>query len=547
MIGILAATVIQGSPARFAHGAVVSDSALASEVGAQVMRDGGNAVDAAVATGLALAVTFPAAGNLGGGGFMVIRRPDGSAFALDYRETAPAAASRNMYLDADGRLMGDSLSGPKASGIPGTVAGLYEAHRRFGKLKWSRLVQPAIDLARNGFVLDLRKADEFRTLATTRKRFAGTYATFGRGGNFYRAGERFTQPDLAKTLQRIRDRGRDGFYQGETAQFVVAEMKSGNGIITAQDLAGYQPKWREPLRGKWRENEIITMPPPSSGGAILLGMLGMLEKDDLQGFGSAKTVHLMTEAMRRAFADRAELFGDPDFVPVPIAKLLDPAYLATRRATIDPDHATRSSVVKPGVSPNEGTNTTHFSIVDADGTAVSNTYTLNMSHGSGVTVMGAGFLLNNEMDDFSAKPGSANGFGLIQGERNAIAPGRRPLSSMTPTIVTRNGKLRLVVGSPGGPTIINTVFEAILNVEVHRMDVQRAVSAPRFHHQWSPDELRAEAFALSPDTVAILRAMGHKVILYSSQGSCHAILVDSFGARLAGCDPRVWSAGSAGY
>jgi gamma-glutamyltranspeptidase/glutathione hydrolase len=551
MVAALAFTLFtQGQhPARYEHGAVVSDHHLASEVGQEILKLGGNAVDSAVATGLALAVTYPSAGNLGGGGFMIIRLKSGESFALDYREIAPALATRDMYLDKDGKLTNKSVRGHLASGIPGTVAGFAAAHKRFGKLPWSTVFQPAIKLAKEGFKLSPYEADGYRRFAQDFKEFQGTWAQFGLNGKFAKAGETFRQPDLAKTLERIKTQGADGFYKGETANLIVQEMKRGGGIISAKDLADYKPSWRTPLFGKFRGYDVITMPPPSSGGGVLLEMLGMLgEDEELGDWGSAKSIHLMSEVMRRAFADRAELYGDPDYVKVPLDDLLKPDYLKARRATIDPKKATPSAEVKPGVSPKEGNNTTHFSVVDSEGNAVSNTYTLNTGHGSGVTVTGAGFLLNNEMDDFAAKVGTPNAFGLIQGERNAVAPGRRPLSSMTPTMLVKDGQLALVLGSPGGPTIINTVFQTILNVVVHRFDVQKAVAAPRIHHQWMPDQIRTEPMAMSPDTRSLLEGMGHAVRRESSWGSCHAIWVDpKSGERRVGCDPRISTAGHSGY
>ncbi len=549
MVASLALAILnQGlNPARYAHGAVVSDHYLASKVGEEILRKGGNAIDAAIATGFALAVTYPSAGNLGGGGFMLIRLKDGSSFALDYREIAPALSTKAMFQNANGKLTNKSVRGHLASGVPGTVAGFAAAHMRYGKLSWATILAPAVRLAATGFALRPYEADSYERFARDYKDFAATWDTFGRRGNYYKAGETFVQPALANTLDRIQKEGADGFYKGETARLLVDEMKRGGGIISVADLANYKPRWRTPLKGSFRGYEVITMPPPSSGGGVLLEMLGMLEQDSLGEWGSAKSIHLMSEVMRRAFADRAELYGDPDFVKVPLDDLLKPDYLKSRRATIDLARATPSSKVKPGVSPKEGNNTTHFSVVDSEGNAVSNTYTLNTSHGSGVTVTGAGFLLNNEMDDFAAKVGEPNAFGLIQGERNAVAPGRRPLSSMTPTIVLKDGRLRMVLGSPGGPTIINTVFETILNVVVHNFDIQRAVSAPRIHHQWMPDQLRVEPMALSPDTRDMLKGMGHAISRQAPWGSCHAIMIDEkTGERRVGCDPRISTAGHAG-
>ncbi len=549
VVSLLVATQI-GATQRYSSGAVVSDQFLASQIGVDILKKGGNAIDAAVATGFALAVTLPSAGNIGGGGFMVYRSSKGETFALDYREIAPSTAYREMYLDKKGEPTSDSYLGHRASGVPGTVAGFYEAHKKYGKLAWKDLVQPAVRLASEGFKINAQLADDLKDLAEKNKQFKGTWRIFGRSGQFYKSGENFRQPELAKTLGNIRDHGAKGFYSGETAKAIVDEMKVGNGLVSFHDLATYTPTFRETMRGKYKGYEVITMPPPSSGGVVLLTMLGMIEKDDLKtmGFNSAGTVHLMTETMKRCFADRAEYMGDPGFVQVPVAKLLDRQYLVGRRAEISLSRSTPAETIKPGLGhANEKENTTHFSVVDAEGNAVANTYTLNDSYGSKVAVSGAGFLLNNEMDDFTSKPGIPNQYNLIQGEANAIKPGKRPLSSMTPTILTKDGKLFLVLGSPGGPTIINTVFETILNVIVHGMPVQKAVSAPRFHHQWLPDEIRMEPFAISNDSMARLKAMGHKFGTPKSQGSCHAILIGRDGERQVGCDPRISVAGQAGY
>ena len=547
---ITAALALQiGATNRYPQAAVVSDHHLASAIGAKVLSEGGNAVDAAVATGFALAVCFPAAGNIGGGGFMVIRRANGESFALDYREIAPKAAFREMYLDAKGNPTSDSYLGYRAAGVPGTVAGFWEAHMRFGKLPWKRLVQPALTIAAKGFELSAVQAGDFSSFGRLNKQFPATYRNFAAEGGGLKPGQLFRQVELAKTLERIRDLGRDGFYQGKTAEEIDSEMRSNKGLITKEDLASYKPEWRQPLVGKWNGAEVITMPPPSSGGIIVLMMLGMLKDDDLKksGLNSAGTIHLMAESMKRCFADRAEYMADPGFAKVPIQRLLDPIYLASRRAEID-DRATSSTAINPGLeSPKEKEHTTHFSIVDAEGNAASQTYTINDSYGSKVTSPKLGFIWNNEMDDFTAKPGSPNRYKILQGEVNSVQAGKRPLSSMTPTIVTKDGKLWMVLGSPGGPTIINTVFETILNVGVHGLTAQRAVSAPRFHHQWFPDQIRVEP-GISTDTLNLLRAKGHEIdSSQSSQGSCHLILLDSNQTRTIGCDPRVSTSGHAGY
>jgi len=546
---------LQIHPLRAEKGMVVSDSQIASEVGRDILRKGGNAVDSAIATAFALAVTFPAAGNVGGGGFMVVRMADGRTVAIDYRETAPAAATRNMYIGADGKPTMDSLVGLKASGVPGTVAGMVEAHRRFGKLPWRDLVEPSVRLARDGFALPHGLAESLRQSGPAFARFPASYAQFCRSGEFYSWGDRFQQPDLGRTLALVRDKGNDGFYKGETAKKLAAAMAKGNGLITEKDMADYRVKVREPLKGSFRGYEVLTMPPPSSGGIALLQMLGMLGKDDLAAIGanSSGSLHLMTEAMKRAFADRAVHLGDPDFVKVPTSELLVAEYLAERRASFT-DRATPSAEVKAlggaqAGAEEEKMETTHFSVVDADGNAVSNTYTLNGGFGCFAVAEGTGILMNNEMDDFASAPGTPNMYGLIQGESNAIQPGKRPLSSMTPTILVRDGKVAYVIGSPGGPTIINTVFQTILNVTVFDMSIQRAVAAPRFHHQWMPDEIRWEPFGLSADVRRALEGKGHIIrATGASMGSCHAIAVDPrTGHKLAGVDPRISTSGAAGY
>ena len=538
-----------GATNRYSKAVVVSDHHLASKIGADVLQAGGNAVDAAVATGFALAVCFPAAGNIGGGGFMVIRRANGESFALDYREIAPKAAFREMYLDANGNPTNESYLGYRAAGVPGTVAGFWEAHRKFGKLPWRRLVQPAVELASKGFELSAVQATEFSNFGRLNKQFPATFRIFSESGTGLKPGTLFRQPELGETLQRVRDLGREGFYGGQTAQEIESEMAANKGLITKADLAAYKPEWRTPLVGKWNGAEVITMPPPSSGGIIVLMMLGMLKDDDLKksGLNSAGTIHLMTESMKRCFADRAEYMADPGFAKVPFSALLDPNYLARRRAEIG-DQATPSTTVKPGLEASkEKEHTTHFSIVDAEGNAVSQTYTINDSYGSKVTSPKLGFIWNNEMDDFTAKPGSPNRYKILQGEVNSVQAGKRPLSSMTPTIVTKGGKLWMVLGSPGGPTIINTVFETILNVGVHGLSAQRAVNAPRFHHQWFPDQIRVEP-GISLDTLALLSAKGHAIdTSQTSQGSCHLILFDEKENRTVGCDPRISTSGHAGY
>ena len=540
----------QNTPSRFEHGCVVTDSKIASQVGADVLKKGGNAVDAAIATAFALAVTFPTAGNIGGGGFMLVRLADGRSIAIDYRERAPLAATKGMYLDSSGNVIrGLSTSGYRAVGVPGTVAGMWEAHKRFGSLPWKALVQPAVDLAKNGFIVSFDLGQSLRQAGLFFAPFPESIRIFNRNGKFYEWGERLIQPELAVTLARIRDRGSDGFYQGETARLLSADMRASGGLITEKDLKGYKVTLREPLKGSYRGHEILTMPPPSSGGIALLQMLGMLESFDLksQGFASSGAYHLMIESMKRAFADRAAHLGDPDFAKVPVAQLLNPNYIGELRKGIDPLRAKPATDIK-ALSIKESEHTTHFSVVDKDGNAVANTYTLNTGYGSGAVAKGLGFLLNNEMDDFASKVGVPNAYGLIQGDANSIQPQKRPLSSMTPTIVLKDGKLLYVYGSPGGPTIINTVLQTTINLIDFEMNVQRAVSAPRIHHQWLPDEVRYEPIGLNPDTRAALEKMGHKLAARGgSMGSCLAIAIDPrTGHRLAGVDPRSEDAGAAG-
>jgi len=492
---------------------VVAQEPLAADAGLAVLRKGGNAVDAAVAVGFALAVTHPAAGNLGGGGFMLVRLAGGQTAFFDFRERAPASATHDMYLDASGKVTRDSSEGWRASGVPGTVRGLGLAHSKFGRARWADDVAPAIGLAAEGFEVSYPLARSLRN-SPGLSRFPESKRIFQKGGAFYEAGDRLVQPELAATLRRIAATGGADFYEGETARILAAEMARNGGLITLADLKSYAAVERPPLTGKYRGSyEIVTAPPPSSGGIGILQMLGILEGTgyDKTGAGSAATYHYLAEAMRRFFADRSEYMGDPDFVKVPVARMLDPAYIAAMRASIDPERATPSSQIRPGHPAGAvSLETTHYNVVDGEGNAVAVTYTLNWGYGSGVTVPGLGFLLNDEMDDFAARPGEPNQFGLVQGERNAIRPNQRPLSSMTPTIVLRDGKLFLLVGAPGGAYIPSAVTQAILNVIDFGMNPQEAVDAPRIHHQWLPDTLRCEK-GISPDTVALLRARGYDV------------------------------------
>jgi gamma-glutamyltranspeptidase/glutathione hydrolase len=538
-------------PVRARNAMVASTSEIASRIGADVMKRGGNAVDAAVAVGLALAVTWPSAGNLGGGGFMLVRKADGTTEAIDFRERAPLAATQGMYLDAQGNVVPKmSTDGYRAVAVPGTVAGLALAHQRHGKLKWEDLVEPARKLAADGFEVSYHLARSLSVRSTIEKMepWPETRRIYQRDGKFYEMGDAFVQPELAAVLARIKANPRD-FYEGETARLIAADMMANGGLITMEDLRTYEPTIRQPLRGTYRGHEILTMPPPSSGGIALIEMLHMLEPYDLQSMGwhSSQYVHTLVEVMRRAFADRATYLGDTDFVQVPVAGLLSRDYAKMRAKDIT-DKATPSKDVRGGgPAAYESPETTHYSIVDAEGNVVSTTYTLNDSYGSGVTAKGTGILLNNEMDDFTAKVGVANVYGLIQGEANAIAPRKRPLSSMTPAIVLKDGKPYFVVGSPGGPTIINTVLQTILNVVDFDMDIQQAVSAPRFHHQWQPDHIFWETFDLDADTRANLEARGHAFRPLPGMdknepgeiGDAQAVLIDpKTGMRMGGSDPR---------
>lgn len=506
-----------------ARAMVVSNSTIASEAGSEIMRRGGNAVDAAVATGFALAVTYPVAGNIGGGGYMVIRMADGRVAALDYREVAPLAATRDMYLDGSGRLTDRSVVGHLAVGVPGAVAGMAEALRRYGTMTLADVMAPAIRLAAEGFVVDssftrgLAGAQRFMT------RFEGA-ALFYPGGAPLAPGSRLVQADLARTLRLIAGGGADAFYRGAIADSLVAEMRRGGGIITKQDLAGYVPIWREPIRSTYRGYTLLTMPPSSSGGVTITETLNILETYERPApFGSTAHAHLLGSAYQRAFIDRNAKLGDPAFVQVPVEQLTSKAYARELRATIDDRRATPTRALGGGLV--EGTHTTHYSIVDAGGNAVATTTTLNNSYGSGVYVRGAGFLLNDEMDDFAAQPGTPNMFGLVQGERNAIAPGKRMLSAMSPTVVLDPaGRLLLVVGAAGGPTIITGTSQVILNVIDQRMSLADAMRAPRLHHQALPDTLRYETGGLSPAVMDSLGAMGHALGERSALVNVNAIM-----------------------
>ena len=537
-------------PVTGTNGMVASDQPLASEAGVQIMRQGGNAVDAAVATAFALAVVLPEAGNIGGGGFMVVRMADGTSAALDFREKAPIAASRDMYLDTLGNQTDKSINGHLAAGVPGSVAGMYEAHKRFGKLPWHAVVEPAIRLAANGFIVTKDLSDNVRDDSSRLAKFPASAALFLPDGAPLRIGTRWINPDLAASLQRIATQGPRGFYEGTTADLIVAEMQRGNGIITHEDLKQYTAVWRTPVTTAYRKHTIISMPPPSSGGTTIALMAHMLERYDMRGLGwhSPEGIHLTVEAMRRAFADRNHWFGDPDFIRIPADRLMSQEYADLRGSTIDPVKATPSSAVSygPAGPAIESMHTTHYSVADGAGNMVSVTTTVNLGFGSAVTVTGAGFLLNNEMDDFASKPGSPNVFGLVQGEANAIAPGKRILSSMSPTIVLDPaGKPLLITGASGGPRIITAVFQVITNVVDHGMDITPAVVAPRFHHQHLPDTILLENNGFADDRVAALRSMGH-----ATKGIHHLAISPSIlranGVWRGSADPRTGGA-AVGY
>jgi gamma-glutamyltranspeptidase / glutathione hydrolase len=537
-------------PVRARHGMVASSKRIASQIGVDVMKRGGNAVDAAVAVAFALAVVYPSAGNIGGGGFMMIRRSNGTATAIDYREMAPAAATRDMYVGPDGELIkdeGSSTLGYRAAGVPGTIAGMALALKQYGsgKLTWSELIEPARKLAVHGFAVTHRMEKWLQEHQAILSPFSDSRRIFLREGKPYREGEILRQPELAATLGRLQKKGPREFYEGETARRIAEDMQHNGGLITRQDLRDYTPKERVPLRGSYRGYGIISMPPPSSGGAVLIEMLNILEGFDLGKLHpfSSEYYHLLAETMRRAYADRAEYMGDTDFGSVPIDGLIEKVYAERQRSTINPDRASLSSEIgagKPtGYEPDQ---TTHFTIVDAAGNAVSNSYTLNGWFGAGVVAKGTGVLLNNEMDDFTSKPGQANMFGAIQSERNAIAPRKRPLSSMTPTFVLRpDGSLYFAIGTPGGTRITNTVLQIVSNVIDHGMNMQEAIDSPRIHHQWLPDEILDEPLGLSADTRRALEARGHKFAtkpfyVSDAQG---IMIEDKTGMRLGASDARL--------
>ena len=534
-------------PSRAQKGMVVSQSEIASRIGADVIKEGGTAVDAAVATAFALAVTHPSAGNIGGGGFMVYRPSKGEPVAYDFREIAPAKASATMFLE-DGKYSAERHHNSYlAVGVPGTVAGLHMAWKEHGKLPWKRLVEPAVALARDGFMVSEGLARSLRSVLRQMEKYPASVAQFSKGGTPYEAGDTLKLPDLARTLDRIANNGPAGFYEGETALALEKEMLAHGGLITRDDLKRYAAKKRTPLKGAYRGYDVVAMPPPSSGGVALIEMLNVLEGSDVgkMGAGSAAAVHLMAEAMRRAYADRARYLGDPDFNPtMPLAKLMSKEYAADLRKTINPDRTSKSSPDTFEWKP-ESEETTHLSVVDADRNAVSMTYTLEQSYGVKIVVPGAGFLLNNEMGDFNAGPGITTAEGLIGTDANLAAPGKRMLSSMTPAILTKDGQLFMVTGSPGGRTIINTVLETIVDVVDFGMNAQEAVDAPRFHHQWLPDRLDYEKYGLSPDTVVELEKRGHTLRTGTSQGVAQVIIYNVKEDLLEGGNDRRAADGAA--
>ncbi|WP_245003952.1 MULTISPECIES: gamma-glutamyltransferase [Bradyrhizobium] len=508
-----AARAASVAPVAAENGMVVSAQHLATQVGVEVLKRGGNAVDAAVAVGYALAVVYPAAGNLGGGGFMTIQLADGRKTFLDFRETAPKGATANMYLDKDGNVIkGISTKGHLAVGVPGSVSGMEYAREKYGTMKRADLLAPAIQLAEQGFVLDQGDIDLLRTATDDFKDDPASSAIFLSNGQPFGVGDRLVQSELAKTLREISSKGTDGFYKGWVGGAIVASSQAGKGLLTQDDLDGYKTRELAPVECDYRGYHVVSAPPPSSGGVIICEILNILEGYPLKelGYHSAAAMHVQIEAMRHAYVDRNSYLGDPDFVKNPLDRLLDKAYAAKIRAVIDPNKAGVSKDIKPGVAPHEGSNTTHYSIADKDGNAVSVTYTLNDWFGAKVTAAKTGVLLNDEMDDFTAKVGVPNLYGLVQGEANAIAPGKRPLSSMSPTIVSKDGKPVMVVGTPGGSRIITAVLQTMINAIDYGMNAQEAVDMPRIHQQWLPDLTNVENYALSPDTQKILESMGHK-------------------------------------
>lgn len=538
-------------PVRARSGMVASVDAAATNVGVEVLRQGGNAVDAAVAVGYALAVTHPQAGNLGGGGFMLLRLKDGRTAAIDFREMAPAGASRDMFLDAQGNPDGKkSLTSHLASGTPGTVAGFSLALEKYGTMPLNKVIQPAIRLAWDGFIVNDALADDLKTYGSeVIPQHANSKAIFWKDGEPLKKGDRLVQSDLAKSLTLIAEHGPDAFYKGAIADQIAGEMKKNGGLITKADLAAYRAVERTPVSGDYRGYQVYSMPPPSSGGIHIIEILNILSQFDMHkyGFGSADAMQLMAEAEKRAYADRSEYLGDPDFVKVPWQALTSKAYAKSLAAGIDLNKATPSSEIRPGkLAPYESNQTTHFSVVDKDGNAVAVTYTLNTTFGTGIVAGNTGILMNNEMDDFSAKPGVPNVYGLVGGEANAVGPKKRPLSSMSPTIVVKDGKTWLVTGSPGGSRIITTVLQMVVNTIDFGMNVAEATNAPRFHHQWLPDELRVEK-GFSPDTLKLLTQKGQNVVVKPAMGSTQSIMIGPDGTLYGASDPRTVDDLTAGY
>ncbi len=535
-------------PVRGKHAMVASQHELASQIGVDIMKRGGNAVDAAIAVGIALAVVYPEAGNIGGGGFMLIRDSKGQNHAIDYREMAPKAANRDIFVDKDGNLIrgeGSSTIGYRASGVPGTLAGFELAFKKYGsgKVKWADLVRPARLLAQNGYVLSYRLAELFKAYKENLAKYEDSKRIFLNNGKYFEEGDVFKQPDLANTLSRIERLGAREFYSGQTAKMIADDMKAHNGLITLEDLKNYVAKERTPLRGNYRGHEIISMPPPSSGGVVMMQVLNMLEGYDVRKMksNSAAKYHLFAEASRRAFADRAEFMGDPDFAKVPVETMMDKKYAVDRASSIDLTKASVSKDIGHGSIPGtESMDTTHFTVIDPAGTVVTNTYTINDLYGSRVTAKGTGVLLNDEMDDFAARPGKPNLFGLVQGEKNKVEPGKRPLSSMTPTFVLKkDGSVWFALGARGGPRIISAVMQSVINVIDFDMNIQEAIDAPRIHHQWLPDEILYEPVGFSPDTLNILMGYGHKFTANPGNvASATGIMIDNKGVRLGAIDSR---------
>lgn len=526
----------------FKKGAVVSAHPEATAVGVQILKKGGNAVDVTVAVKFALAVVYPNAGNIGGGGFLIYRSAKGEINSMDFREKAPALAQKNMYLDANGDAISEkSKEGHLAAGVPGTVAGMVELHKKYGKLKWAELVEPAYQLATKGFKITKQQANELNRLQGKFKQFNPLGTVFIKDSGKWQEGDLLVQTELANTLRLIRDKGRAGFYEGEVANYIAEEMKRGGGLISKEDLKNYHAAWRTPIVGNYKGYKVITMPPTSSGGIALVQLLQSVEPYPLSKWGhnADSTIQVMVEAERRVYADRAKHLGDPDFWKVPQKQLLEPAYNKSRMSNFNWDKATPSSEIQAGeFARKESEETTHFSVVDGEGNAVSLTTTINTSYGNYVVVKGAGFFLNNEMDDFSVKPGTPNYFGLVGYEANAIAPNKRMLSSMTPTILEKDGKLAMVVGTPGGSTIITSVFQTIVNVIDFGMNMQEAVNAKKFHHQWLPDRVDIEPNALTPEVQQKLEAKGYQFYKRGSIGRVDAILVTKKGTYQTGADPR---------